>query len=395
MAGKRRGFTLVELLVVIAIIGVLVALLLPAIQAAREAARRSSCTNNMKQFGIALSNYHTALKSFPPSGCVKNASEITGDLFSSAHIMLLPFFEEEGLKNIYNTKKHWQLQKYPLLPDGINSQIPATVIPVFACPSTAGDNPYNDKLLSAIFQLAVTGGYPDTQMYGVTNYILCKGVNDAWCLRPGNLPPGPGPGGVPATERGLFDLNWAVPIRKITDGTTNTIAMGEGAHGPAWPLAGPGNQDIHPMKVPGPNNAINQRMTPQGIAMSTGQTYIAWAAWIAPQVVPYKFIWASANLKEAGLYACTLEAINKTPVTQSYANEMGATNCAKSQPSFTNPSTNNNGIHVTSNFRSDHSGGCQFLMVDGSVQFLNETIDMLTYQQLSTIAGGEVAEIPN
>lgn len=392
MAGKRRGFTLVELLVVIAIIGVLVALLLPAIQAAREAARRSSCTNNMKQFGIALNNYHTALKTFPPSGCVKNAANITDQLFSSTHVMLLPFFEEEGLSNIYNTKIHWQLQKYPLLPDGINSQIPATVVPVFACPSTAGDNPYNDKLLSAIFNLAVTGGYPDTQSYGVTNYLLCKGVTDAWCLRPGNLPPGPGTGGVLASERGLFDLNWAVPIRKVLDGTSNTIAMGEGAHGPAWPLAGDGNQPIHPMIVPGPNQPTNNRMKPQGIASATGQQYIAWAAWIAPQVVPYPFIWQSANLKEAGLYGCTLEAINKTPVTQSYANEMGANNCVPSQPSFT--STRGGGIHVTSNFRSDHSGGCQFLMVDGSVHFINETIDMLTYQQLSTIAGNEVAEIP-
>jgi prepilin-type N-terminal cleavage/methylation domain-containing protein/prepilin-type processing-associated H-X9-DG protein len=391
MAGKRRGFTLVELLVVIAIIGVLVALLLPAIQAAREAARRSNCTNNMKQFGIALSNYHTALKSFPPGGCVKNSNEITGDLFSSTHTMLLPFFEEEGLKNIYDTKKHWQLQKYPLNPDGVTSVIPATVIPVFACPSTAGENPYNDKLLSKIFDIAVTGSYPDTQSYGVTNYILCKGVNDAWCLRQGKYPPGPGPGGVPASERGLFDLNWSVPIRKITDGTSNTIAMGEGAHGPAWPLAGSGGTAIHSMVVPGPNNATSGRLTPQGIA-PTGQLYIAWAAWIAPQVVPYPFIWGSAQLKEAGLYACTLEAINKNPVTQSYANEGGLSNCAKSQPSWT--STTGGGVHVTSNFRSDHSGGCQFLFCDGSVHLINDTIDMMTYQQLSTIAGGEVAEIP-
>src|SRR5471030_2714113 len=106
---KSRAFTLVELLVVIAIIGVLVALLLPAIQAAREAARRSSCTNNLKQFGIALHNYHDSLKTFPPGGIVNPAN--IGTIFASAHAMLLPYFEETGLKGLYDSKQHWALQR--------------------------------------------------------------------------------------------------------------------------------------------------------------------------------------------------------------------------------------------------------------------------------------------
>src|SRR5262245_5819495 len=91
----RRAFTLVELLVVIAIIGVLVALLLPAIQAAREAARRANCVSNMKQFGIALQNYHDNLKTFPPGGC--NRGQNPGTIFCSPHAMLLPYFEEASL----------------------------------------------------------------------------------------------------------------------------------------------------------------------------------------------------------------------------------------------------------------------------------------------------------
>ena len=117
MTGRKRGFTLVELLVVIAIIGVLVALLLPAIQAAREAARRSKCTSNMKNFGIALQTYHDSLKTFPPGGCMTAGANYTDNkLYSSLHTMLLPYFEEEVLKSLYDSKRDWQHQNQILDP---------------------------------------------------------------------------------------------------------------------------------------------------------------------------------------------------------------------------------------------------------------------------------------
>ncbi len=406
MAGKRRGFTLVELLVVIAIIGVLVALLLPAIQAAREAARRSNCQNNLKQFGVALHNYATVLKTFPPGGCIMNKRQITGNFSASFHSMLLPFFEEEGLKNIYNAKADWKNQTHIKEKNGINSAIPATVIPVFVCPSAGGDNPVEDKMLNLIFILAVNGSYLDGQRFGVTNYAVCKGVTDAWCLGENNSPPGPPY--VSEKVRGLFDVNWAVPLRKVTDGTSNTIAMGEAAHGTAWPLA-----DAKPDQQiwdPGTLAYANQRTNLGGMAGTGvnmyGQPSIAWAAWIAPQPCPY-LVQQTAQSGFAGIYACTLEPMKKNPVTQTMVNEISenqapgqsANQCKKSQPSA--PGTKGqvgeiggNGRHLTSNFRSDHNGGCMFLFADGSVHFLQEDIDMLTYQQLSTMAGNEIAEIP-
>jgi prepilin-type N-terminal cleavage/methylation domain-containing protein/prepilin-type processing-associated H-X9-DG protein len=375
MRTRKKAFTLVELLVVIAIIGVLVALLLPAIQAAREAARRSSCTNNMKQFGIALQNYHNTLKTFPPGGC--NQFHDPGRIFCSPHAMLLPFFEEEGLKSLYNQKQDWLHQR----PD-----VARTVIPVFTCPSSAGDNPILDKLLNQVIVIAVSGTqYTENQEYGVTNYAFCKGVTDAWCSGPAPRYLPPYPPIVPITERGMFDFNLSVPIRKITDGTSNTMALGEAAGGPAWPLT----------KTKGPGAAtLLDRTTIVGTD-TVGFFRVAYQAWISSEP-SFDPVASTGGVYVASILACTLEPLNKTPVTDAWADANNLQSCAKSLPSAagTVGTTTNNGKHVTPNFRSDHSGGGNFLFADGSVHFINETIDMLTYQKLSTMMGNDIAEIP-
>jgi prepilin-type processing-associated H-X9-DG protein len=389
----------VELLVVIAIIGVLVALLLPAIQAAREAARRSNCTNNLKQFGLALQTYHNTLKTFPPGGCIKVPVESGGGFFASTHAMLLPYFEEASLKNLYDSKKDWKFQTQIQDPITGLSVIPATVIPVFACPSSGGENPYLDMFLNTIFIVAFTNeSYKEGQRFGVTNYAVCKGVTDAWCLGPNNSPPAG-----EFNSRGMFDMNWATPIRKITDGTSNTIAMGEAAHGPNWPLANVQPTDTIWTDV-NATTYLNTRTTLAGSPPGSGNFYklpaYAWSGWIAPQPCPKSVQEAGGNSGFAGIYGCTLEAMNKSPVTQTMVDEDALTNCRKSQPGAAGtkigPGVNNlgGGRHLTSNFRSDHSGGGNFLMADGSVHFLLEDINMLTYQQLSTMAGGEIQEIP-
>jgi prepilin-type N-terminal cleavage/methylation domain-containing protein/prepilin-type processing-associated H-X9-DG protein len=384
MAARARAFTLVELLVVIAIIGVLVALLLPAIQAAREAARRVSCTNHLKQFGIALHNYHDSLKTFPSGSIVKDAGGFTGDVYAAPHAMMLPYFEEAGLKALYNTTNGWLYQ---------SPTVVATVLPIFNCPSNGGDNPFLDKILYLILAYGVMDKY---DYLGATNYCFCKGVTDAWCLGPRYSPPAPP--NVSVIERGMFDVNFAVSARKITDGLSNTIAMGEGATGPSWPLC----CDIRTPQLTIWNDDMtynNKRVGPPRID-AQNQVRVAEQAWAAAQV-PWRRLSQSTSLYTASVMACTLEPINKIPVTISMVDDGYIDDCRKSQPSA--PGTRNgpgnirptlDGYHVTSNFRSDHPGGCNFLLADGSVQFFNETIDLLLYQQLSTYAGGEIAVLP-
>ena len=104
-----RAFSMVELLVVIAIIGILAALLLPAIQSTREAARRTACSSNLRQIGIALSNYHDRLGTLPPAGSTE-LGDADFDMYTSVHAMLLPYLEEQNLAYLYDLKYPWENQ---------------------------------------------------------------------------------------------------------------------------------------------------------------------------------------------------------------------------------------------------------------------------------------------
>jgi prepilin-type N-terminal cleavage/methylation domain-containing protein/prepilin-type processing-associated H-X9-DG protein len=354
-----RGFTLVELLVVIAII---------AIQSAREAARRTQCVNNLKQYGLALHNYHTTRKSFPTGWEVR---EVPIGYFANANTKLLPYFEENSLHNIYDQAEAWYDQK-----KGVGS----TVISVFKCPSSSGPNPlYNDHLAKIL-------GSPDRRehTFGMTDYAYCKGASDAYCLdlRGWNLgdkkfkfPPGP----IPKSRQGMFSIQWGAPIRKITDGVSKTIAMGEASGDPKWRVC-----HLAGCATPEKDGA--------------GELVYAWYPWIAGQPNSAEYIGGLGPV--ASLFAATLEPMNKNPVTDSfidrgtYYKQNFDTSCRESRPLASPVAPPDpwplGGQNSVSSFRSDHPGGCNFLMGDGSVTFINESIDMVTYQAKSTIAGEEV-----
>ncbi len=339
----RSAFTLVELLVVIAIIAVLVALLLPAVQAAREAARRTQCVNNLRQVGISMHNYLATNKRFPQGVLLRGGLNV----YASANTLLLPYLEETSLSSLYDQNKQWEDQ---------TAQVSATVIPSFNCPSTSEPNPYRHELLA---------NFVDNGDYGTTDYALCKGSSDAWCLRAAgaNLLAGP----MPRNQRGMFDIQWKVTIQKVRDGMSKTIAVGEASGDPFW-------------LVCHKSRCTTNDLVPDG----TGKIPHAWSGWIISEPSSSSFF--NAGLIASSIYACTLEPMNKYPVTDTFIH-LGGLGDPQCRSSF------QGGLHATSNFRSSHPAGCNFLLADSGVRFLSQDIDMAAYQGFSTIDGGETASL--
>ncbi len=244
---SRAAFTLVELLVVIAIIGILVGLLLPAVQAAREAARRMSCSNNLKQLGLAVLNHESAFGRLPASLTVEisatpGSSGSPGApypaIVHSWAVHLLPFMEQDNLANNYNLEFPWFSSPaiIPGTPD--NQAVLQAKVPTFICPSAPGGVNRNS---SGAFNFGASFPF---QNQGVTDYATCSSINNGSitffgypagltqfdlfsALRPDLRGTGVGPVlGVPNVS--------AARIAEVIDGTTHTILLCESAGRPEF-----------------------------------------------------------------------------------------------------------------------------------------------------------------
>jgi len=185
IGNTRYGFTLVELLVVIAIIGILIGMLLPAVQSVREAARRTQCLNNTRQLAMAALNYESANRHFPP-GVVDDDDNLQ-DAMRNGWVDMLPFFEQNTVYDQYDLNSDW---KSPT-----NRELAKINIPVFRCPSNS----------------------PDFRQFGdfegaSCDYAMCKGPSGAL---------------LETTPVGVFGVNSKVSFSSITDGSSNTFMLGE------------------------------------------------------------------------------------------------------------------------------------------------------------------------
>jgi prepilin-type N-terminal cleavage/methylation domain-containing protein/prepilin-type processing-associated H-X9-DG protein len=330
---RRRGFTLIELLVVIAIIAVLIALLLPAVQAAREAARRSQCVNNLKQLGLGIANYESAIGKLPigsinrdPAACADTNYSPYYNLF----VLTLPFMEQTATYNAINF----------LSRSGYNSVLNVTAyrgkIATFICPSDQPNNPLNPD----------AGQFPTPQL----SYAFNTGVGDCMNFTLNS----PTMCGSVAPD-GPFGKNWDYGLSEVTDGLSNTIFAGESSRFIGEPQAA----GTTPNYIPFYNGA--------GIIFQPG---------FMNDTIPNG--WATCATK------INAQAQTYPLLRSQFYNPQTSTDL---QNWWQIPQVQNYG---QLGFHSLHPGGANALMGDGSVRFLKSTTNLATLRALGTRAMGEV-----
>ena len=361
----KNGFTLVELLVVIAIIGILIALLLPAVQAAREAARRMQCTNNLKQLGIALHNHHGAYNDFPaahPAAVTPgyDTSKYFAYHFSwSVHSQLSPFLEQTSIYNQLDIKKPC----YGAAgegPDGGWGNYPVEFarifeicIPAFMCPS--------DKM-----QSVVTMPIYGNNTLGPSNYAVCTGSGVPTSAAPYPV------GGVWYTD-GPFMIRDRQSLASFTDGSSNTVVMSEITLGEVGGANISGNVRFHFQR---PDTGLTDQVTsiPEAAAICN-------AAPFDQRAYVTGYTWFGGDFR-ATMYNHLL-----TPNSRSFD---CISNFYASPTSTDFRHVQSYGFHAA---RSWHSGGVNALRGDGSVFFYSDSVSADTWRALATRNGGETVSL--
>jgi prepilin-type N-terminal cleavage/methylation domain-containing protein/prepilin-type processing-associated H-X9-DG protein len=338
----HTGFTLIELLVVIAIIGVLIALLLPAVQKVREAAARTQCANNLKQIGLAVHNYHDNYRQLP-------ATYIRQDWVTWA-VLILPYLEQQNAYNLWDV----QLRYYDQ-PNRDNASLDPTPrsVPVYYCPSRRGPGlsvaTGTTNITQDVPNQPGTAGYSSFthRPGGLSDYAACNGTMDSLdgngALGIGLVSAAVKPDGSPVTAAGLSALYQQPPgtritqwtsqttLLSITDGTSNTLLIGEKHVRPANRWGKDEDRSIYN----GQWARIFRRMAGIG-PNTTSQKF--------PLVTDPNDSWAS-----------------QTPIREAFHR-----------------------------FGSWHPGVCQFVFCDGSVRTVSGGVDDLTLSRLAQRSDGEV-----
>lgn len=322
---RRNGFTLVELLVVIAIIGILIALLLPAVQAAREAARRMGCGSNLKQLALALHNYESTYKKLPPGWIASTGLMHTGTDSGTGTdgwgswgwpAIILKYIEQSSLSdtlNVGDTDMRNALDTPALL------TLMQQTYPVFRCPSDVAPL-LNDKR-------PITGFSNQARLLSISNYVGWNSGSFGWI--PGT--------GAPQDRLGIFAMNSQTKLADVKDGLANTFAFGE--------------------------RAYKETTSSIGRPVSCGAAVIFGNRW--------------GNHRENSRRNPLFGNTNTLGLGEGHINST-----LTGDP--TNPGLNNNSICARGVF-SYHPGGAQFALVDGSVHFISQTINWVPDIEVNSV----------
>jgi len=383
----RRGFTLVELLVVIAIIAVLIALLLPAVQAAREAARRAQCTNNMKQLGLALQNYHTGQNAFPSGGfpAPTNSNYVCcpqGGWGSwSAQSMLLPYLEETA---VYNAQNFAFVMRGDYYSEVINTTATQSRIQAFLCPSSP----------------LPKGTWYNNVTWPGNNYYVSTGSSISWYGNDPRLGYQLVNQIVPYqyTPNGPFMVGGsAIGIRDVTDGSSNTVGFGEWKTGD-YDDSKISMQDVAGLTAPGTfppgaNGYIDQNMSSPYTSFAWGAMYLTANLQACAQCLQLNNCPSHWGSNPPGNYYTQFSFVGRLWAEGIYGHALGNMIVPPNSPypycQFENGESDMNTGTIIG-LTSYHPGGANVAVLDGSVRFLKNSISYTTIWALGSMAQGEI-----